>query len=123
VQQSRWHSQYPALWRLGLVILGKLTQLRDIPVTESELNKAKEMVKGHLVLCREDSRSVYSWFASQELLLGKIQAMDEVIGIVEAITPKDLIRVTSDLFRSQGLNLAVVGPNPNESQLANLLKF
>jgi predicted Zn-dependent peptidase len=105
------------------VILGKLTQLRDIPVTESELNKAKEMVKGHLVLCMEDSRSVYSWFASQELLLGKIQAMDEVIGIVEAITPKDLIRVTSDLFRCQGLNLAVVGPNPNESQLANLLKF
>jgi predicted Zn-dependent peptidase len=105
------------------VILGKLTQLRDIPVTESELNKAKEMVKGHLVLCMEDSRSVSSWFASQELLIGKIQTIDEVIGIVEAITPEDLIRVTSELYHSQGLNLAVVGPNPNESQLVNLLKL
>lgn len=104
-------------------ILGELAQLRDIPVIESELTKAKEMVKGRLVLRMEDSRSVSSWFASQELLLGKIQTIDEVIETVEAITPEDLIRVTSDLFHSQGLNLAVVGPNPNENHLASLLKL
>ncbi len=104
-------------------ILSELALLRDIPVTESELTKAKEMVKGRLVLRMEDSRSVSSWFASQELLLGEIQTIDEVIEIIEAITPEDLIRVTSDLYHSKGLNLAVVGPNPNESQLADLLKL
>ena len=104
-------------------ILSELAQLRDIPITETELNKAKEMVKGRLVLRMEDSRSVSSWFASQELLLGKIQTIDEVIETIETITPEDLSRVTNDLFHSKGLNLAVVGPNLNQDRLYKLLKL
>jgi len=103
--------------------LNELAQLRDTLIPESELTKAKEMVKGRLVLRMEDSRSVSSWFASQELLLGKIQTVDEVISIIETITPKDLKRVATDIVHSQGLSLAVVGPKPNEDRLQNLLKL
>ncbi len=104
-------------------ILNELAKLRDVPVTEIELTKAKEMVKGRLVLRMEDSRSVSSWFAGQELLLGKIQDIDEVISIVESVTSEDMSRVAGDWFCSAGLNLAVVGPQPNESRLENLLKL
>jgi len=104
-------------------ILGELATLRDETIGETELAKAKEMVKGRLVLRMEDSRSVSSWFASQELLLNKIQTIDEVISLVEAITPADLQRLAGELFRSEGLNLAVVGPNLNEARLSSLLRL
>jgi len=104
-------------------ILGELAMLRDETIGETELAKAKEMVKGRLVLRMEDSRSVSSWFASQELLLNKIQTIDEVISLVEAITPADLQRLAGELFRSEGLNLAVVGPNLNEARLSSLLRL
>ncbi len=104
-------------------ILGELAKLRDIPIAEAELTKAKEMVKGRLVLRMEDSRSVSSWYASQELLLGEIQTIDEIISEVEAITPANLSRVAGELFYSKGLNMSVVGPNLNEDRLENLLKL
>ncbi len=104
-------------------IVNELAKLRDIPVTEPELAKAKEMVKGRLVLRMEDSRSVSSWYAGQELLLGKIQSIDEVISIIESITTDDLSRVAGDLFHSNGLNLAVVGPDLHANQLERILKL
>ena len=87
------------------------------------LEKAKEMIKGRLILRMEDSRSVSGWAASQDLLLGKIRTIDEVISIIDSITTDDLNRVANDLFTSKKLNLAVVGPNLNEDRLRNLLNI
>ena len=103
-------------------IVAELTRLREEPVPEAELLKAKEMVKGRLVLRMEDTRSVSAWVASQELLLGRIMTVDEVIAIVEAITPQDLLRVAGELFSSDGLSLALVGPGIDEDRLWGLLR-
>lgn len=105
------------------VILGLLTEMKTDRIPESELHKAKEMVKGRLVLRMEDSRSVAGWFASQELLLEEIRTVDEVIAIVEAMTPEDLQRVANDMFRTDRLNLAAVGPNLDESRLRAVLQL
>jgi len=102
-------------------ILSELAQLKQKSVPESEIAKAKEMVKGRLVLRMEDSRSVSGWIGSQELLIGKIKTIDEIISIVEAITASDLQRVANGLFHSKGLSLAIVGPKLNESRLQSLL--
>ncbi len=104
-------------------IINELAELRDVPVTGPELAKAKEMVKGRLVLRMEDSRSVSGWYAGQELLRGKIQSIDEIISIVEMITLEDLSRVAGDLFHSNGLNLAAVGPGLHANQLERILKL
>jgi len=102
-------------------ILNELVRLKEQPVPESELAKAKEMVKGRLVLRMEDSRSVAGWVGSQELLLGKIKTVDEVVSIVETITPADLHRVACNYFSSNRLSVAAVGPNLNEDRLRRLL--
>jgi predicted Zn-dependent peptidase len=102
-------------------VLNELSQLKHTTIPELELSKAKEMVKGRLVLRMEDSRSVSGWIASQELLIQKIRSVEEVVSIVEAITTDDLVRVANDLFHSKGLSLAIAGPNINESRLNDLL--
>ncbi len=104
-------------------ILNELAQLRDVAVSDAELNKAKEMIKGRLLLRMEDSRSVSSWYGSQELLLEEIQTIEEVTSIIEAISSKDLQRVAAKMFQSRGLNLAAVGPDLHQDRLDRILKL
>jgi predicted Zn-dependent peptidase len=104
------------------LILEELQRLKE-GVPEAELRKAKELVKGRLLLRMEDSRNISSWLGLQELLLNKIYTLDEVMSIVDAITSEDLKRVAISLFHSNKLCLAVVAPLRSERGLQQLLKL
>lgn len=78
-------------------------------LTEEELRKAKEFLKGHLVLDLEDSRSVSGFYAHQELLEEKIENPDEVITEIEKVTTEDVVSVGKEFFKEATLNLAVIG--------------
>lgn len=99
----------------------EIERLKD-DVSEKELRKAKELVKGRLLLRMEDSRSVASWAGGQELLTGKLLTVDEVVEQMEAVTLDDLNRVAAELLVTEKLNLAVVGPCRAEKGLYKLLK-
>ena len=104
------------------VILGELLQLKD-EIPELELVKAKELVKGRLLLRMEDTRSVSSWLGVQELLSDRIRTVDEVMAIVDALTPGELKRVGQSLIVGDKLSLALVGPLRAERRLHSLLKL
>ncbi len=92
-------------------------------VPEGELAKAKELAKGRLLLRMEDSRNVAAWMGAQELLTGRIMTLDEVINGIDAVTTDDIKRVANQLFVTDKLNLAVVGPVKNRSVLSRLLSL
>jgi predicted Zn-dependent peptidase len=56
-------------------------------------------------------------------LTKRILTPDEVIALVEAVTVDDLERVARELFITEKLNLAIVGPIKKEEPFAELLKF
>ncbi|MCJ7654482.1 MAG: insulinase family protein [Dehalococcoidia bacterium] len=103
-------------------IIDQVSKLKE-QITEAELNKAKEIVKGRLLLSLESSRNVAAWLGAQELLINRILTADEVISLVEAVTIEDLKRVAQQLLTSEKLNLAIVGPVKEEKPLARLLKL
>lgn len=103
-------------------ILAELAKLRD-GVPEDELNRTKESMKGRLLLRLEDTRSIASWTGAQELLRNSIMSVDEVLGLIDAITVEDIRRVAHELFVTERLNLAVVGPYRSEDRFANLLSL
>ncbi|HJX02078.1 MAG TPA: pitrilysin family protein, partial [Candidatus Humimicrobiaceae bacterium] len=47
------------------------------PISEKELNKSKEYLKGHLALSLEDTKAVDGFFGIQELMLGRIETPGE----------------------------------------------
>jgi predicted Zn-dependent peptidase len=102
-------------------ILEELRQLKE-EIPEVDLTKAKELSKGRLLLRMEDTRSVAGWLGAQELLLGEILTVDQVVSIIDSIRADDLLRVAQELFTADKLNLAVVGP-VEEKQLEGLLHF
>ncbi len=105
------------------VLLEELMRLREEEVAEAELSRAKELGKGRLLLRLEDTRNVAGWFGSQELLTQRILTVEEVISEVEQITPQDLRRVAQALFRTDRLNLAVVGPVKEADRLEDWLRL
>jgi predicted Zn-dependent peptidase len=103
-------------------VIDQLSQAKE-QISDAELRKAKEMAKGRLLLSLESSRNVASWLGGQELLTKRILTPDEVIELIEAVTVNDLKRMAQQLFTTEKLNLAVVGPVKDEDPLVDLLKF
>jgi predicted Zn-dependent peptidase len=103
-------------------ILEQLSQLKEL-IPEAELSKAKELSKGRLVLRMEDSRSVAGWGGGQEVLLGQILSVDQVMSIVDAITAQELKELAEELLLESQLRLAVVGPVAKDEPLDELLKL
>jgi len=102
--------------------LGQLSQLKEL-IPELELSKAKEQVKGRLLLRLEDSRSVAGWIGGQEILTGHILNTDQLLSIINAITADELQQLAQELLRSSQLHLAVVGPVSNQEPLEELLSL
>jgi predicted Zn-dependent peptidase len=91
-------------------ILEELDKVRQEPVSDDELGKAKEFTKGHLQLQMEDSIAVASWIGRQECLEERVLSVEEVLDEVDAVTTTDIQRVAQRLLKQEKLNLAVVGP-------------
>jgi predicted Zn-dependent peptidase len=92
-------------------------------IPESEVDKARELSKGRMLLRMEDSRSVAMWMGAQAALMGKVITVDEAVERIDSVTPGDIERVAGDLIRNDKLNLAVVGPYRSERRFRNLLKL
>ncbi len=104
-------------------MLEEWARLRDEPVPEEELSKAKELIKGHTLLSMEDTHSIAAWYGRQEILGGEILNVDDVTAGIDRVTPEDVQRVARDLFRNNWLNLAVVGPFRQDGKFARSLKI
>jgi predicted Zn-dependent peptidase len=78
-------------------------------LTKEELLKAKEYLKGHLVLELEDSRSVAAFHAQAELLEKKIETPEELIKQTDKVTLAQVETVAKKYFKESSLNLAIIG--------------
>jgi predicted Zn-dependent peptidase len=92
-------------------------------ISHQEITKAKEYLKGHLVLELEDSRSVAGFYAQQELLEKQIENPGEVLKKIENVTAEDVKGVAKKYFVNKGLNLAVIGNFPSGQEFESLLKL
>ena len=104
-------------------IVEELRKLRDEPVPEEELQRTKELRKGRLLMGLEDSRSVAAWIGSQEVTYGEIKTPEEVMDKIDAVTGEEVTALAGELFRSEQLNLALIGPYADPAPFAELLQF
>lgn len=78
-------------------------------ISNEEVKKAKEFIKGHMVLELEDSRAVASLYASQELLEDTIKNPDELLIEIDKVTIDQVQEAASKYLVNEKLNLAVIG--------------
>jgi predicted Zn-dependent peptidase len=91
------------------VVIGEIRRLKDELMPESELRRAKDHLKGSLMLNLESTSSRMSHLARQEIYFDRQFGLDETLEGVERVTREDVQRVARDLFASGALAATVLG--------------
>jgi predicted Zn-dependent peptidase len=100
--------------------VGELRGLKQAPVPATELRRAKDHLKGSLMLSLENTASRMSHLARQEIYFERHFGLDETLAGVEHVSSDDVMRVAQDLFADGSLAATVVGPSPREMSRAQL---
>ena len=92
------------------VVISELAKVVKTGLTTEELMRAKEAVKGHLVLSMEDSQEVAVEAASDWVMTGQIETIQEKITKIEAVTREQVDQVAKEIFDPKKVCLSAVGP-------------
>jgi predicted Zn-dependent peptidase len=91
------------------VVIAEIRRLKDEPLAEGELRRAKDHLKGSLMLNLESTSSRMSHLARQEIYFDRQFGLDETLDGVERVTQDDVSRVARDLFADGTLAATVLG--------------
>lgn len=92
------------------VIARELARLRREPATDGELARAKENLKGRVVLSLESTGSRMNRLGSHVLGGVPLLSVDELIAQIDAVTQDDLVALAGELFAPDRLSVAGIGP-------------
>ena len=95
-------------------ILGEHKKITQGDIDKVELVRAKELIKGRLLLSLEDTANVANFFGNRLLLQNKILTPEQIITEIEKVTIKDIINLSKDIFVEKNLNFALIGPFKNK---------
>ncbi len=103
-------------------VLDEYKKIKENFVPETELKKAKEFIKGRLVIALEQSDDLASFYANQWLLKNETLTPEEKLSKIMKVTAKDIQEVANEIFRPDKLNLALIGPFDDKEKFEKLLK-
>jgi predicted Zn-dependent peptidase len=92
-------------------IIGReLESLRDAGVTTDELERAKEHVKGRMVLALEATGARMTRLARAVLFDAPLLSLDEMLRRVEEVSGDDVAELAAELYDPERLSAACIGP-------------
>jgi predicted Zn-dependent peptidase len=92
------------------LIIEEFRNLKNNSIPPEELQRAKDYLKGNLLLGLESTASRMGNIARQQLYYGRFITMDEVSTRIDAVTREDVAEVARELFRSGRIAVTVLGP-------------
>ncbi len=104
-------------------ILAELKRLKTDLIPEVELQKAKDMMAGRLVLGLESSDEMAEFYGFQEVLRKKLTTPEEIFAKINKVTAKDIKKVAEEIFVTKNLNLAMIGPWEDSAKFEKILKI
>ncbi len=91
------------------LVVEELRGVKQLPVSQAELQRSKDHLKGSLMLSLENTASRMSHLARQEIYFDRQFGLDETLQGIEQVTTADVQRVAGDIFRDGGLAVTVLG--------------
>jgi predicted Zn-dependent peptidase len=90
-------------------ILAEFREIKDGRITAEELRRAKDHLKGSLLLSLESTSNRMANLARQEMYFSRFFTMDELIESVEAVTPASIQQIAAETFNQKQIALSVLG--------------
>ena len=89
----------------------QIADLRAGGLTADELERAKESVKGRMLLALESTSSRMSRLGRAVLSGSEILSLDEVAARIDAVTHGDITAIADELFAPERVSVAGIGPD------------
>jgi predicted Zn-dependent peptidase len=91
------------------LILCEFAKLKQEPLSEEELTRAKDQLKGNILMGLESSNSRMANLARQEMYFGQFFASEEIIARVEAVEATQVQRMAQQLFDPERIAVTLLG--------------
>lgn len=102
------------------LILKEIRKVRDKKISPKELKKAKEYLKGKLLMSLESTNAVASFFGEQEFHRKKIILPGELFEKIDSVTSMDIQKLVRTIAVNSRLNLAIVGPQKDSEKIQKI---
>jgi predicted Zn-dependent peptidase len=90
-------------------VLAEFRELKSEPLSAEELRRAKDQLKGGLMLSLESSTARMSNLARQEMYFDRFFSLDETIAQIETVTAEEIREMANELFEADKLAITVLG--------------
>ncbi|MGC2661279.1 MAG: pitrilysin family protein [Bryobacteraceae bacterium] len=90
-------------------IMDEIRELKDNLIGEDELRRAKDHMKGSLMLSLESTSSRMSNLARQELYFKEFMSLDEMLERIESVTRGEVQKIAQEFFQTDNIALAMLG--------------
>lgn len=91
------------------LIMDEFRRLKTEPLQADELRRAKDQLKGNLLLSLESSMSRMSNLARQQLYFERFFGLDEILDRVESVTEEQVMAMAGNLFQPERVALTLLG--------------
>jgi predicted Zn-dependent peptidase len=91
------------------LVVEEMKVIKQAEVPDSELRRAKDHLKGSVMLSLENTASRMSHLARQEIYFDRQFSLDETLDGIERVTPGDIQQVAHDVFSNGSLAATVLG--------------
>ncbi len=96
----------------ALAVVGhELARMQEDPARAEELTRAKENLKGRVVLALESTAARMNRLGSEILAETPLLSLDEVVRRIDAVTQDDLAALAHELWAPERLSSAGIGPD------------
>jgi predicted Zn-dependent peptidase len=92
------------------IVLEELEELKANKLDDLELKRAKEQLKGNMLLASESSDNRMSRYAKCEIYYDKYIPIDEVVKGIENVTVEDIQALCQKIFIKDYFNYTILGP-------------
>jgi predicted Zn-dependent peptidase len=93
------------------VVGAELARIAQQPATDEELRRAKENLKGRVVLALESTSARMNRLGSEMLAGAPLLSLDEVVERIDAVSHEDLVALAEELWDPARLSVAGIGPD------------
>jgi len=101
-------SSAKALEVLDLVV-AEFRKMKETPLGEEELKRAKDQVKGNILMGMESSNSRMANLARQEMYFKQFFTEEEIIARIEAVTAEQVQAMARKLFDPEAIAVTLLG--------------
>jgi predicted Zn-dependent peptidase len=98
-----------ALQEILDIILGEFQKMKRGEAEAEEIARAKEHLKGSLMLGLENTFNRMTNLAGNEIYFGKQFTLDEIVSGIESVTEEDIERVSRAVFDNSTLSVKILG--------------